>query len=312
MAHGVAPREDRTAHGVLMMALAVFLFTLIDTSAKWMILGGIGALQVVFVRYAAHFLVALVVYLPAQGTAALRSNSPGKQLLRAVFLFGSTILNFTSLKYLPITVTTTIMFAGPIVVTLLSIPILGEKVGIRRIVAVCVGFIGVLVVMQPWGAEFHPAMLLNLAAMCFSSMYFIMTRLLAGIESNATSQIWAAGVATACLAPFALGGWVWPETPSVWLAFCMIGVFGATGHMAATYAHRLADASILAPVVYIQIGLAAGVGVLVFGTWPTVWTLVGGTIIIASGLYIWQRERALKKARTVVYGAAMGGGDEGR
>lgn len=286
------PREDRTALGVALMALAVVFFTCIDSSAKWLILGGLAALQVVFVRYAGHFLVAVTVY-GLRDRSAFRSNAPGKQLLRSFFLLGSTVLNFSALQYLPITVTTTIMFAGPIVITLLAIPILGEQVGLRRLIAVCVGFVGVLVVMQPWGADFHPAMFLTLAALCFASFYFIMTRMLSGVEANSTQQIWSSGIAAAALAPFVLGNWTWP-TGTDWIPFLLIGGFGAGGHICATTAHRLADASILAPVIYIQIFLAALAGVLLFDTWPTVWTLGGGLIIVASGLYIWQRERAVR------------------
>jgi drug/metabolite transporter (DMT)-like permease len=293
----IAPREDKVGLGVTMMALAIFFFTCIDTSAKWLILAGLPALQVVFVRYAVHFLFSLVFFIPKEGFDAVRTNNPWKEFFRALFLFVSTICNFTALKYLPITVTTTIMFAAPIVVTLLAIPVLKEKVGIRRIVAVCVGFIGVLVVMQPWGTAFHPAMLLNIAALALAAMYFVMTRLLAGIERNSTMQLWSSGLATLCLAPVALPIWVWPTQVIEFIVLGGIGLFGAFGHISATYAHRLADASILSPVVYIQLFLAAAASFLVFGTWPTLWTLVGGLIIIGSGIYIWQRERSLLAQR---------------
>jgi drug/metabolite transporter (DMT)-like permease len=292
MAGPVAPREERTATGIAAMAGAVVFFTLIDTSAKWLVTAGLPALQVVFARYFVHLVMALVVFLPLEGPGAIRSNAPFRQLLRSAFLFGSTALNFTALKYLPITVTTTIMFAGPIVVTLLAIPMLGERVGRHRIVAVCVGFLGVLVVMQPWGAEFHWAMLLNVGALTLASLYMLMTRLLAGIESNATSQLWSAGLASICLAPFALGDWQWPTGAADWAFFLLVGVFGLCGHILATWGHRLADASILAPVIYIQIVLAAIAGIVFFDTWPTVWTLGGGIVIIAAGIYIWHRERA--------------------
>ncbi|MGY3439067.1 MULTISPECIES: DMT family transporter [unclassified Marinovum] len=287
-------REDRSSSGVLLMALAVVFFTCIDSSAKWLMLAGLPALQVVFARYIGHFIVALVLYLPQEGVSALVSNSPGKQFLRSFFLLGSTALNFTALQYLPITMTTTIMFAGPVVTTLLAIPILGEQVGLRRILAVCVGFFGVIVVMQPWGTEFHPAMLLTLGALTMASLYFVMTRMLAGIEGNATQQLWSSGIAATAILPFALNVWQWPTDLTTWLVFGLIGVFGAVGHISATIAHRWADASVLAPVIYIQIFLAAIAGVLIFDTWPTIWTLGGGSIIIASGLYIWQRERTVR------------------
>jgi len=292
-----APREERTTLGVGLMALAILCFTCIDTSAKWLIAAGLPALQVVFVRYAGHFLLALVATLPTEGLSVFRSASPARQFLRSIFLAGSTLLNFAALSYLPITVTTTIMFAGPIVVTLLAIPVLGERVGIHRLVAVCVGFLGVLVVMQPWGVSFHPAMFLSLGALTCAAAYFIMTRMLAGVESNQTSQIWGSGLPTILLAPLALPGWVAPESVGVMIVMGLIGAFGAAGHTVATTAHRLADASILAPVVYIQIFLAAVAGILVFGTWPTIWTLGGGIIIIAAGLYIWHRERRRGKTQ---------------
>ncbi|MEO1724446.1 MAG: DMT family transporter [Pseudomonadota bacterium] len=283
--------QDRKALGVGVMAIAIVFFTCIDTSAKWLILAGLPAIQVVWVRYAGHFIVSCALYLPQEGVRAFRSAAPRKQLLRSVFLFGSTILNFTALKYLPITVTTTIMFAGPIAVTLLAIPLLGERVGAHRIAAVCVGFVGVLLVMQPWGVAFHPAMLLSIGALTVSALYFIMTRMLAGIETNATSQLWSSGLATLCLAPVAFPVWMMPEIGWDLVAFCLIGCFGAFGHIAVAYAHRMADASLLAPVIYIQILFAALAGIVIFDTWPTIYTLGGGAIIIAAGVYIWHRER---------------------
>lgn len=289
------PREDRAAAGVVTMFFAVVFFTCIDSSAKWLVLGGLPVMQVVFVRYFGHFLYAMIFYLPKERGEVFVSRAPFKQFLRSLFLFGSTICNFFALQSLPITMTTTIMFAGPIVVTLLAIPTLGEKVGMRRIGAVCVGFIGVLVVVQPWGAEFQPAMFFSLAALVIASLYFIMTRMLAGVETNATQQVWSSGFASIALAPFALSVWVWPVSGLQWAIMFLIGGFGMLGHSLATMAHRWADASLLAPMVYSQIFLAAVVGILVFSTWPTLWTLAGGLIIVASGLYIWQRER--QKAR---------------
>jgi drug/metabolite transporter (DMT)-like permease len=269
---------------------------MIDTSAKWLMIAGLPALQVVFARYAGHFVMSLIMFVPSHGLAPFRSNAPAKQFLRSAFLLGSTVLNFTALHYLPITVTTTIMFAGPIAITLLSIPILGEVVGRQRIIAVCTGFVGVIVVMQPWGVSFHPAMFLSLAALVVAAMYFIMTRMLAGVETNATSQVWSSGISTLCIMPFAFQHWVWPTGPLEIAVFLAIGAFAAFGHTAATFAHRLTDASILAPVVYIQLFLAGAVGIFVFDTYPTIWTLVGGLIIIAAGIHIWHRERQRGKS----------------
>lgn len=291
------PREERTALGLATMAGAVAFFTCIDTSAKWLILGGLPAIQVVFARYAGHFILSLALFLPAEGGGAFRSARPWLQALRSFALLGSTALNFTALNYLPITVTTTIMFAGPVMVTLLSIPVLGERVGIRRMTAICVGFLGVIVVVQPWGAQFHWAMLLSVGALLCASLYFVLTRMIAGAESTATSQLWSSGLASAALIPFAWSVWTWPDT---WLGYVIlgaIGVFGGIGHIFATVAHRYADASVLAPVVYVQLFFASFAGIVVFATYPTAWTLAGALIIIGSGVYIWHNERRRGKAR---------------
>ena len=286
-----SPREDRPTAAVLIMASAIFLFTLIDTSAKWLIMAGLPAMQVVFSRYVGAFLTALIFFIPRRGLGEFRSNRPWIQVLRALALLGSTVFNFLALRYLPITLTIAMFFAMPIVVTLLSIPILGERVGLRRFLAVLTGFIGVLVIVQPWGAQFHWAVFLSIGALFSASTYFVLTRLLAGIDNNSTSQLWTNGLATLVLAPIALQNAVWPENTLNMLVFLFIGFLGGVGHILATLAFRFAQASVLAPVTYVQVIYATAAGYLVFNMLPTIWTAIGTAIIIASGVYIWQRER---------------------
>ena len=286
-----SPREDRPTAAVLIMASAIFLFTLIDTSAKWLIIAGLPAMQVVFSRYAGAFLTVLIFFIPRHGMGEFRSNRPWIQVLRALALLGSTVFNFLALRYLPITLTIAMFFAVPIVVTLLSIPILGERVGLRRFLAVLTGFIGVLVIVQPWGAQFHWAVFLSIGALFSASIYFVLTRLLAGIDNNSTSQLWTNGLATLALAPIALQNAVWPENTLNMLVFLFIGFLGGVSHILATLAFRFAQASVLAPVTYVQVIYATAAGYLVFNTLPTIWTAIGTAIIIASGVYIWQRER---------------------
>lgn len=288
------PREDRPGAAVMIMAAAVFLFTLIDTSAKWLSLAGLPVLQIVFSRYAGAFAICLIVFVPKGGIRQFRSNRPWIQLLRALCLLGSTIFNFFALSYLPITLTIAMFFAIPIVTTLLSIPILGEKVGMRRFLAVVTGFLGVLVIVQPWAAEFHWAIIFSVGALTSASVYFVLTRLLAGVDNGSTSQLWSNGVATAALLPFALTETVWPETPWAVFVFLFIGVLGGVSHILATQAYRFAPAATVAPVVYVQVIYGTAVGYLVFNNLPDIWTAIGTAIIIASGVYIWQRERVLE------------------
>ena len=291
---GVLPREERTTAGIIFMILAVALFICVDTSAKWLFLVGINPIQTAFSRYAGQLVYGLIFFLPREGITAFRAERPWMQILRSLCLLGSTVMNFFALSFLPITVTTTIMFLMPIIITVLAIPILGEKVGLRRFIAVCVGFLGVLVVTQPWGAEWHPAMLLSFGAVTVAALYFILTRLLAGTHSNATMQIWGSAIPTVVLLPFAMAIWVWPATLVDWAVFLGIGLLALVSHGFATIAHRYAEAAILSPVVYTQIIFATVASIVVFATWPTYYTLVGAVIIIGSGLYIWLRERQLQ------------------
>lgn len=277
---------------MMAMGLGVLMFTGIDTSAKWLILAGIMPLQVVFSRYLFHFVSSLVWFFPREGVDSMRSVNPKLQILRSFFLVASTVFNFYGMKTLPLTTIVAIYFAGPILTSLLAIPFLGEKVGLRRFAAILVGFCGILVIVQPWGSAFQAEMLYSIAGISMASCYFIMTRKMAGHEANSTAQLWASGLGTVTLGPFALAHWIWPDGMLQWVVFVMIGVFGFIGHALTTHAHRLAEASMLAPVVYLQVFFATIAGYLVFSTLPTPRTAIGAMIIVASGLYIWNRERA--------------------
>jgi len=249
----VEPVEDRVLKGIALMLFAFLVFTGIDTSAKWMMLAGLAPLQVVFVRYAGHALITLLIVLPREGRAMFHSENLKLEILRGMFLLGSTVCNFTAIKYLSLTLTTAIFFTTPLIVCALSIPLLGERVGPRRWAAIGVGFLGALVAIRPWGADVHWAILFSLGAVTMASLYMVLTRRLAGVDSAATQQFYSAGLATILIAPFALSGWQWPPDTVSWIAFFLIGVFGWGGHQLLVVAHRCAPASTLSPFVYVQI-----------------------------------------------------------
>jgi drug/metabolite transporter (DMT)-like permease len=153
-AHVAAPaREDRIGLAIGMMLLAYAAFTCLDSSAKWLMNSGMSSWTAVCARYAVHLAIVAALVLPVQGRRSLSSRKPALEVLRACLLLGSTLLNFVAVKHLPLTVTATIMFAMPIFITVLSIPLLGEAVGLRRWAAVLVGFCGILIVMQPGAAR---------------------------------------------------------------------------------------------------------------------------------------------------------------
>jgi len=263
-----------TSIGFLLMLGAFFCFATMDTSAKWLVTGAIPALQVAFLRYFFHFAWVLVLYAPSEKKSIMVSNRPGLQSVRAVLLLSSTALNFTALVYLPLTVTIAIFFAVPMLVCLLSIPVLGEKVGIKRFAAIVVGFIGVLIIVKPWGETFDYHVLLALGALITASGYL--------------------------LAPFAIVYWVWPAELLEWIIPILLGSLGMLGHTMVTRAHHYAEASVLAPMVYSQMIYITFYSWLIFNTTPDTTTIIGTTIIIMSGLYIWVRERKIQNPDTSI------------
>ncbi len=280
----------------LMMG-AFLCFTGIDSSAKWLVTGGMPVQEVVFVRYLGHLLVVLALFAPSRGTSLFRSNKLGLSLLRAIALMLSTACNFIALQYLPLTMTISIFFASPLIICALSIPFLGETVGWRRWAAILVGFIGILIVVRPVLGEVHWAVAFSISATFCASCYIVLTRKMAGVDATEVQQVYAAGVATLCLLPFALASWQWPHDPQDWIAFLLIGFFGWAGHQCLTIAHRYAPASTLAPFVYIQILFMIVSGWMLFDHVPDFWVLVGASVVMASGLYIWLREQQLKEEK---------------
>ncbi len=291
----VQTKEDRRGFAVLLMLLAFACFTGLDSSAKLLVTSGMSPWAGVFARYAVHLVIVACLILPLAGFAALSSRLPGTEVLRALFLLGSTLCNFTAVQFLPLTLTATIFFTIPIFVTMLSIPLLGERVGWRRWAAIAVGFAGILIVTRPWTGAFHWAMIAALGAALGGSIYQILTRRLAGVDTTNTQQLYAGLVATIGVAPMAFLNWTWPEGDLAWGLFFAMGVFGWLGHQMLVIAHRYAPASFLAPFIYVQLIFMTASSWLVFSQPPSVWILAGAPIVIASGFYIWWRERTLKE-----------------
>jgi len=286
------PLEDRTLLAIGLVLGALLAFTGLDTCAKWLVLHGLPAAQVAFVRYAVHLAIVVAIGV-ATAERLWVTSSLGAVSLRALFLLGSTLLNFVAVFYLPLTMTSALMFSSPLWVCLLSIPLLGEEVGLRRWLAMLVGFGGILIVARPWSGTLHWAVLLSLGGAVCIAFYAILTRRLAGRDSTNAQQFYAGLIATLGVAPFALLDWRWPGDSASWVALGLIGWFGWGGHQMLTIAHRYGSASTLAPFTYVQIVYMTVSSWLVFAQPPDGWVLVGAGVVAASGLYIGVRERML-------------------
>ena len=296
MPNHVRPIEERRLTGIALMLAGYFCFTVIDSCAKWLTLAGLPTGEVVFVRYAGQLLLVVALFAPTRRGELVRTQRPWHEVARGLCLLGSTAANFVAIKFLPLTVTSSISFTMPLILCALSIPMLGEQVGWRRWLAILVGFIGVLVIVHPGTAAFHPAILVSLVAAVFTAFYLLLTRKLAGVDSVTTQQFYSGLVATICVAGFAIGGWTWPSEAAGWICFVLIGAAALIGHQFITTAHRFAPASVLAPFGYLQIIFMTASSWLIFQQPPDLWIFVGAPIVIGSGLYIWLRERQLAKA----------------
>ncbi|MBE7733628.1 DMT family transporter [Devosia faecipullorum] len=294
------PPAERRLLGIGLTLIGYFMFTGIDSSAKWLGLVGISFIQIVFLRYFLHLLLVAAIHLPRHGRALVRSGNVKLQALRALALMGATACNFLAVQYLPLTVTGAIGFTVPLLICALSVPLLGEHVGWRRWVAIGVGLIGILVIVRPGTDAFHPATLLCLLAALSTAFYMLLTRRVSGIDSAATSQFYVGIFATICLLPIVPFFWSWPSSTDGWIAFFAVGLFGFVGHQLITVAAGFAPATVLAPFAYFQIFFLAGSSWLIFNQPPDMWLYIGAPIVIASGLYIWLRERQLARPLNAV------------
>lgn len=299
MSSTIAPIEDRRSLGIGLVVFAQVFFAILDTSAKWLSVAGIPVFEVVFVRYLVPVVVLLAVLLPGHGLAVFRTGNLKLEVLRGLCLAGVTAAMFYALKFLPLTVTGSLLFTMPLIVCALSVPLLGESVGWRRWVAIGVGFCGILIIVRPGTEAFHPAALLCLLSALLAALYTITTRKLAGVDSPSTQTMYGALISLVCVAPFAFDGWVWPSDAGTWTAFLLVGLSGLAAHQLITVAYRFAPPSILSPFSYVELIYLAFAGWLIFSQPPDVWFYAGAPLIIGSGLYIWLRERALARPAAI-------------
>lgn len=275
--------------GIGLMCVAVLLFGCLDVTAKYLTTR-MDVVQLVWARYTFHFLFSFAFANPWTVPGMLRSRRPGLQVFRSALLLLATVTNFTALRYLQVDQTVAVSFSAPFFVAVLAGPLLGEWVGARRLVAIVIGFLGVLVVTRP-GLDMHWAFALTFLSAITYALYNISTRILAGYDQATTTLFYSALIGALAVTPVIPFVWIWPETWLDWALMAAMGAFGAVGHWFLIIAHRQAPAPVVAPFVYTELLWVAILGWLVFGDLPSEWTLGGSAIVIASGLYLLNRER---------------------
>ncbi|MCP5368157.1 MAG: DMT family transporter [Hyphomicrobiales bacterium] len=279
---------DSGVRGILWMLLTMVQFVSMDVLAKHL-QQFMPVVEVVWARYLFH-LVLLVVLFRHHLPAKMRTTRLSLQLGRSLLLLATTTLFFTGLGYIQIATAATMMYAAPLIVTSLSLPLLGERVGPRRWAGVVVGFAGALIILRPGTEAMQLAALLPMGAATLYALYQITTRLLSQSDPPSTTLIYTASVGVVVMSAAVPFFWVAP-TPQQWGLMAVMGLLGGTGHFTLIKAFQAAPAATVTPFGYSSLIWATLFGFLAFGDLPDAWTVTGALVIVGSGLYIFHREQ---------------------
>lgn len=286
--------ED-VSRAILTICVGVAFLVLNDAIAK-LLTERYDPVQIIFLRNLIAVPLIASVVLALRGTSALRTAHVRVHALRGLLMLLGAYLYFSSLRFLPLAEATALVFAAPIFITALSVPLLRERVGWRRWGAVLLGFCGVLIVVQPGGSTFQLASLLPIGAALTYALFMISARWIGPAEGLWTMMLYVVLFPLIYAAPLALWVWVPVWAEDIWL-FVAIAICGSLGITLIGQAFRLAPAAVVAPFDYTSIAWAAMFGWLIWGDVPMVWTIVGALVIVASGIIIVFRERATRSGR---------------
>jgi len=287
---------DSVPYAVGCFLVAILLFAAMDTLIKFLS-AGYPVPQLMFVRsLVALLLVGGYTFARGGGVAALRTRRPLGHVWRAFAGLLSMGCFFYAFKHLPLAEVYVLSFAGPLFITALSAPLLGEKVGWRRWAAVLAGFGGVMVMARPsTGAPLLPV-LIGLCAAFFYALAMLAVRGLSRTETAASIVVYLLMTTTVVSGVLAIPVWVEPS-PGAFGLMAAVGGLGALAQVLITQAFRRAPPAVVAPFEYTGMVWASLFGYLVFGDLPTPAVLAGAMVIIGSGLYILHRETAAERRR---------------
>ena len=284
-------KKQNLFKGVLFFMTAILIISVVDTICK-LFTKELHAVQIVW-GYFIGINLTLWVFFFLKGeklSKLMKTNKPILQILRPAFLVCSISSLFVGLTYLPLAEATAIGFVAPLFITILSVPILKEKVGIHRWSAVIVGLIGVIIIIRPGSDLWHFASIMPLLGAIFFALFQILTRLLSITENTYTTLFFTG-----------LGGLIWSSiiVPFVWVSpsqahiiiFLLTGVLGALAHLCMISAFDRTEASLLAPYNYTKLIWVAILGYLIFDDIPSHNMWIGAAVIVSAGFYIIYRER---------------------
>jgi drug/metabolite transporter (DMT)-like permease len=280
--------DGSLVRGIRWTLVSMLLFAGLDAMTKT--LAPVYAVpQILGIRFAVFLLLAVVLVGPRHVGSALRAGRSGFQILRTLLLLSEMGVFIWAVQRLPLGDVHAVSASTPLMVTALAVPFLREQVGIRRWTAVGVGFVGLLIVVRP-GLGTNWDMLIPLGGSFLWAVYQIMARHVSRTDSANTTMLYTALVGfalTGVMAPFA---WTAPDLQG-WGMLIVLALLGAGGHGALIKALSVAPASAIQPFIYTLFVWAVLLGYVVFGDVPDGWTIAGALLIVASGVYVWHRER---------------------
>lgn len=281
-------QQNNNLKGVFLIALGFFFFSCSDTLAKLLTVH-FHPLQVVWMRMIG-LVIGVFFLFYRHGIKLFSTPKPKLQLLRGAVAAGSGTLFIYAINYVPLADAIAVTFVAPFLVTILGATVLKEPVGLRRWLAVLVGFVGMLVVIRPGMGVFHPAIFLVILAAGFFAIRQLLSRWLSGVDSVSTTVAYTSVVAfaiTSIALPFV---WITPSGLPIVLMIVGLALSAAVGEVFIIRALDVAQSVVLAPMHYTLIIWGTLYGFWFFGELPDSWTFVGCGIIVASGLYTTYRE----------------------
>lgn len=277
--------------GVMLMLLTTFVFALQDGISRHLA-DEYNVFMVVMIRY--WFFAAFVITIARRKAGGIRlaaqTSQPVVQAFRGVLLATEVCVMVVGFTLLGLVESHAVFACYPLLVAALSGPVLGEKVGWRRWAAIVVGFVGVMIILQPGYAVFDPRAAIPLAAAMMFALYGLLTRYVARRDTTATSFFWtgtAGAVTMSCI-----GIWFWePMTSPDWVWMGILCVTGACGHWLLIRCYEVAEVSSVQPFAYFQLVFASAIGISIFGETIRPNVALGVAIIVAAGLFTLWRER---------------------
>jgi drug/metabolite transporter (DMT)-like permease len=285
---GTADRQYRPWLGILFICIACALFPVMNGLVK-QLTAIYPSEQVVWARVASHLVVVSAIFLPRRGLRMLRSRQPISQIVCSMTLLASTIFFFGAVKYVGVAEAISISFIAPLAVVFLAWPLLGERITWVRLVAVVVGFAGVLVVIRPGSSVFQWASLMLVASAIAYAIYQIFIRRVGAVDHPSTTVFYSALGSTIVMTAIVPLVWVAPKSWTDIALLASLGVFGGIGHYCVARAMTYAPANFIAPFNYTQMIGSVIVGYLMFSEVPDIYTWLGTALIVGAGLLVgWQ------------------------